>query len=224
MPLQHGIAKGIGRQVTGTRYLSVGFLAELAGFAPRTIAKWCDQGNIKAFRIPGTGRGKPAEGERRISISDAIRFFRTNGMREVASVLLAVVKPLVAVIGLDDGLTATVNAALMPFQVSVRNYLHPIAAAADFGNRPPVAVVVGAWVGVENARQLVEQARIAAEVGGFECVAIVVHDGHLDKRSRADYTAAGIATAIRETVADVLLQFRASFPVRMENIPDVDTC
>jgi len=37
-----------------TQVFTTGEVAKVCSVAPRTVAKWCDQGRIKCFRIPGS--------------------------------------------------------------------------------------------------------------------------------------------------------------------------
>jgi len=53
--------------------LTTGEIAKICNVAPRTVAKWFDQGNLKGYRIPGSR-------DRRVPIEQLVRFLQDNGM------------------------------------------------------------------------------------------------------------------------------------------------
>ena len=52
---------------------TTGHISKLCKVAPRTVAKWCDSGLLKAYRIPPSG-------DRRVRHADLVVFLRTHGM------------------------------------------------------------------------------------------------------------------------------------------------
>lgn len=57
----------------GKNILTTGNVARICNVAPRTVSKWFDSGQLKGYRIPGSK-------DRRIPISELIRFMKANNM------------------------------------------------------------------------------------------------------------------------------------------------
>ena len=53
--------------------LTTGEVARICNVAPRTVSKWFDTGQIKGYRIPGSK-------DRRIPMSELVRFMRQHGI------------------------------------------------------------------------------------------------------------------------------------------------
>lgn len=53
--------------------LTTGEVAKLCNVAPRTVSKWFDAGQLKGYRIPGSK-------DRRIPVSELIRFMKEHGI------------------------------------------------------------------------------------------------------------------------------------------------
>ena len=53
--------------------LTTGQVAKICNVAPRTVSKWFDTGQLRGYRIPGSK-------DRRIPLSQLIRFMRANGI------------------------------------------------------------------------------------------------------------------------------------------------
>lgn len=53
--------------------LTTGEVAKICNVAPRTVSKWFDAGQLKGYRIPGSK-------DRRIPVSQLIRFMKAHGM------------------------------------------------------------------------------------------------------------------------------------------------
>lgn len=53
--------------------LTTGVIAEVAGVAPRTVAKWIDTGLLKGYRIP-------LSKDRRVEVADLRAFLVKHGM------------------------------------------------------------------------------------------------------------------------------------------------
>ncbi len=53
--------------------LTTGQVAKICNVAPRTVSKWFDSGQLRGYRIPGSK-------DRRIPVSQLIRFMRAHGM------------------------------------------------------------------------------------------------------------------------------------------------
>lgn len=53
--------------------LTTGMVADLCRVAARTVSKWCDNGFLPCYRLPGCS-------DRRINKSDLIKFMKDNGM------------------------------------------------------------------------------------------------------------------------------------------------
>ncbi len=57
----------------GKNVLTTGDVAKICNVAPRTVSKWFDNGQLKGYRIPGSK-------DRRIPLSELIRFMKANNM------------------------------------------------------------------------------------------------------------------------------------------------
>ena len=57
----------------GKNVLTTGDVAKICNVAPRTVSKWFDNGQLKGYRIPGSK-------DRRIPVSELIRFMKVHNM------------------------------------------------------------------------------------------------------------------------------------------------
>jgi excisionase family DNA binding protein len=57
----------------GKNVLTTGDVAKICNVAPRTVSKWFDSGQLKGYRIPGSK-------DRRIPVSELIRFMKAHNM------------------------------------------------------------------------------------------------------------------------------------------------
>jgi len=57
----------------GKNVLTTGDVARICHVAPRTVSKWFDSGQLKGYRIPGSK-------DRRIPVSELIRFMKAHNM------------------------------------------------------------------------------------------------------------------------------------------------
>ncbi|MCK5270374.1 MAG: helix-turn-helix domain-containing protein, partial [Sedimentisphaerales bacterium] len=53
--------------------LTTGQVAKICNVAPRTVSKWFDSGQLRGYRIPGSK-------DRRIPLSQLVRFMRAHGI------------------------------------------------------------------------------------------------------------------------------------------------
>ena len=77
----------------GKNVLTTGDVAKICNVAPRTVSKWFDTGQLKGYRIPGSK-------DRRIPVSELIRFMKVNNM---PAPTLPVGKIRVLIVNGDDG-------------------------------------------------------------------------------------------------------------------------
>lgn len=61
----------------GKNVLTTGEVARICNVAPRTVSKWFDSGQLKGYRIPGSK-------DRRIPVSELMRFMRKHNMPTAA--------------------------------------------------------------------------------------------------------------------------------------------
>jgi len=61
----------------GKNVLTTGDVAKICNVAPRTVSKWFDSGQLKGYRIPGSK-------DRRIPLSELIRFMKVHNMPATA--------------------------------------------------------------------------------------------------------------------------------------------
>jgi excisionase family DNA binding protein len=76
----------------GKNVLTTGDVAKICNVAPRTVSKWFDTGQLKGYRIPGSK-------DRRIPVSELIRFMKVHNMPTTA---LAVGKTRVLIVDSDN--------------------------------------------------------------------------------------------------------------------------
>ncbi len=76
----------------GRNVLTTGDVARICNVAPRTVSKWFDSGQLKGYRIPGSK-------DRRIPLSELVRFMKANNMPTDA---LAVGKIRVLILDSDE--------------------------------------------------------------------------------------------------------------------------
>jgi excisionase family DNA binding protein len=77
----------------GKNVLTTGDVAKICNVAPRTVSKWFDSGQLKGYRIPGSK-------DRRIPVSELIRFMKVNNMPATS---LAAGKTRVLIVDSDAG-------------------------------------------------------------------------------------------------------------------------
>ena len=61
------------KMAKGKNVLTTGDVAKICNVAPRTVSKWFDNGQLKGYRIPGSK-------DRRIPLSELVRFMKANNM------------------------------------------------------------------------------------------------------------------------------------------------
>ncbi|MHC4664509.1 MAG: response regulator [Planctomycetota bacterium] len=64
----------------GKNVLTTGDVAKICNVAPRTVSKWFDTGQLKGYRIPGSK-------DRRIPVSELVRFMKVHNMPTAALVV-----------------------------------------------------------------------------------------------------------------------------------------
>ncbi len=83
----------------GKNVLTTGDVAKICNVAPRTVSKWFDKGQLKGYRIPGSK-------DRRIPVSELIRFMKVHNMPAIA---LPIGKIRVLIIDSSTDAAALVN-------------------------------------------------------------------------------------------------------------------
>jgi len=86
----------------GKNVLTTGDVAKICNVAPRTVSKWFDNGQLKGYRIPGSK-------DRRIPLSELVRFMKANNMPITA---LPVGKIRVLVVNSDSSAANSLAEAL----------------------------------------------------------------------------------------------------------------
>ncbi len=81
----------------GKNVLTTGDVARICNVAPRTVSKWFDNGQLKGYRIPGSK-------DRRIPLSELIRFMKVHNMPATA---LPVSKIRVLIVDSNDDSAST---------------------------------------------------------------------------------------------------------------------
>ena len=158
--------------------LTTGQVARICHVAPRTVAKWFDHGALKGYRVPGSK-------DRRIPMSDLVRFMRAYGMPldgvDTGNVRILIVDPnrqhreaLARTLG--QGIFYEVQAAESPFAAGI--------AAARF--EPHVILVAPR---TPELRRTVpdDQQSLGKTVGGFKLVAIASDASEADELRRHGY-------------------------------------
>ncbi len=72
----------------GKDVLTTGDVAKICHVAPRTVSKWFDNGQLKGYRIPGSK-------DRRIPVSELIRFMKVHNM-PTAELAVGAIRILIA--------------------------------------------------------------------------------------------------------------------------------
>jgi excisionase family DNA binding protein len=85
----------------GKSVLTTGDVARICNVAPRTVSKWFDSGQLKGYRIPGSK-------DRRIPLSELIRFMKANNMPTEALPLGKI--RILVVDGSEQGVPELMNA------------------------------------------------------------------------------------------------------------------
>jgi excisionase family DNA binding protein len=135
----------------GEPVFTTGQVAKLCRAGVKTVAKWCDSGRLKSYRIP-------CGEDRRVRRSELARFLRAHGMGEAADELEGRVR-LVLVVGCLPAAVAAVGAAV-PAGCEVAEAGDEVAAAAELvARRPDVLVADAAVGGVASARLAAAAAR-----------------------------------------------------------------
>ena len=101
----------------GKNVLTTGDVAKICNVAPRTVSKWFDTGQLKGYRIPGSK-------DRRIPVSELIRFMKANNM---PAPTLPVGKIRVLIVNGDDGAASALADTLRTntdyeVQIAVSNF------------------------------------------------------------------------------------------------------
>ena len=86
----------------GKNVLTTGEVAKICSVAPRTVSKWFDSGQLKGYRIPGSK-------DRRIPISELIKFMKANNIPTTA---LSAGKIRILIVGKNGNLNDTLTKAL----------------------------------------------------------------------------------------------------------------
>lgn len=81
----------------GKNVLTTGDVARICNVAPRTVSKWFDNGQLRGYRIPGSK-------DRRIPVSELIRFMKANNMPR-AAIPVGKIRVLVVDSDVDSALT-----------------------------------------------------------------------------------------------------------------------
>jgi len=68
-----GATKGIPAMPRRRGVFTTGEVARICQVAPRTVSKWFDSGKLKGYRVPGSR-------DRRITVTELVRFLRAFGM------------------------------------------------------------------------------------------------------------------------------------------------
>jgi excisionase family DNA binding protein len=104
----------------GKNVLTTGDVAKICSVAPRTVSKWFDSGQLKGYRIPGSR-------DRRIPLSELIRFMKQNNMPTTA---LPVGKIRVLIV---DGSTNTMSALAEDLRNKANYDVQTVASSFETG-------------------------------------------------------------------------------------------
>jgi excisionase family DNA binding protein len=104
----------------GKNVLTTGDVAKICNVAPRTVSKWFDSGQLKGYRIPGSR-------DRRIPLSELIRFMKQNNMPTTA---IPVGKIRVLIV---DGSTNTASAIAEDLRNKANYDVQTVASSFETG-------------------------------------------------------------------------------------------
>lgn len=148
--------------------LTTGDIARICKVAPRTASKWCDRGLLKHYRIPMSL-------DRRVPVSEVIRFMRENGMPlgELAHIASHTVLLVGVSINLADRVTDAM-ASVPGYQVCSAASLYEAGLLA--AEKKPAVVVLDLSLGRTECQSVLSSIRRDASGGGVEMVAICPED------------------------------------------------
>lgn len=130
------------------RHLTTGEAARLMNVAPMTVAKACDRGRLKHYRLPG--------GDRRIAPEDFIAFARKLGKEMTLDDLPIMVAPRLLIV---SGVDVAWLVAALESTLKVQLASTTVEAGAVLGTHTFTALAVDAGLGRIDAANVVAYAR-----------------------------------------------------------------
>jgi len=150
----------------GRNVLTTGDVAKICNVAPRTVSKWFDSGQLRGYRIPGSK-------DRRIPVSELIRFMKANNM---PTDTLPVGKTRILVVDGENGSKSPVTDALAVrgnYEIqSVGNGFDAGAAVQRFS---PHVILINLLARDIDAHGICKSIRTSEELGTIKIVALANH-------------------------------------------------
>jgi excisionase family DNA binding protein len=155
----------MGKDITKRKdVLTTGQVALICNVAPRTVTKWFDSGQLKGYRIPGSR-------DRRIPVSELIRFMKTHDIPVSGMLQAGKLKVLI----IDDNKE---NAVTLATALMVRAHYEVETAHNGFDagvlaqRFTPNAVLINLLSRDIDAEQICKNIRANGDLAGTKVVAV----------------------------------------------------
>jgi excisionase family DNA binding protein len=150
----------------GKNVLTTGDVARICNVAPRTVSKWFDNGQLKGYRIPGSK-------DRRIPVSELVRFMKANNMPQ-AALPVGKIRVLVVDSDVDSGLAlADTLRAKADYEVQiVRSNFEAGITAQKFA---PHVLLINLLAGGIDATGICKSIRSDGDLQATKVIALANH-------------------------------------------------
>ena len=150
----------------GKNVLTTGDVARICNVAPRTVSKWFDNGQLKGYRIPGSK-------DRRIPVSELIRFMKANNMPQ-STLPVGKIRVLVVDSDVDSALTlADTLRARADYEVqTVRSNFEAGITAQKFA---PHVLLINLLAGGIDATGICKSIRSDEDLQATKVIALANH-------------------------------------------------
>jgi len=150
--------------------LTTGEVAKICNVAPRTVSKWFDSGSLRGYRIPGSK-------DRRIPVSELIKFMRAHGIP-----MDGIVSGRTRVLIVDD--EAEITSVLQKVLTEQTNYEVKVASSAfeagmECERFKPHVVLLDIHIGDGGAGDARMVAKVVRENDNLQMTRIIAMSGKL---------------------------------------------
>lgn len=156
----------------GKNVLTTGDVAKICNVAPRTVSKWFDNGQLKGYRIPGSK-------DRRIPVSELIRFMKEHNMPTTA---VPSSKTRVLIVDSDEKAASALEAVLLARDYEVRTARSNIDTGLAVQKFIPHVLLVNLSAQGIDAEEIREGIRANEDFQGIKIIAL---GGRLSDPERA---------------------------------------
>lgn len=156
--------------------LTTGEAARYCGVNFRTVIRWIERGQLKAYKLPGRG-------DHRICVDDFVTFLRDNAMPVPSE--LAATSRKVLMLASDPELTSAGRQALQQVGCEVDIAGNSFAAGTLLAGCKPALLVLDVNLPDVNGFQILDHLRSHTEYASL-CVLVVVPAGERDQQRWLD--------------------------------------